>query len=380
MQLKIKPANHEKYTQEQLKSQTAIHKIMIELLISSQQLDAAYLWLCQNRQHYPDNADIWDLRVHWQTEKVRIQQAIKKGNYQFKPLQIITKKDQTTVAIWCASDALVIKLLTDTLEHQLPIHTKCEHVKGHGGGKPSAIKINRIIQQGDYQYVYRTDIKGYYANIDKHILLSQLESVIHDKIILRLLSQIIHYSVELGGEFHTPTKGIARGSSISPLLGAMHLYLIDAYFAQNNNLYYARYMDDFVILTKTRWHLRKAVKRLNQFFNIYGFKQHPDKTFIGRIDKGFDWMGFQFTRDGIVDIAPRSLKKILENIQRLYEQAPQRVAEYLNRSLSYFMGTTDLYRGAKSIYPPRPSSLKGIYPHFSKPTGSVNAPSGAAFK
>ncbi|EJN6713335.1 hypothetical protein NQN45_004200 [Vibrio vulnificus] len=147
-------------------------------------------------------------------------------------------------------------------------------------------------------------------------------------------------SVELGGEFHTPTKGIARGSSISPLLGAMHLYLIDAYFAQNNNLYYARYMDDFVILTKTRWHLRKAVKRLNQFFNIYGFKQHPDKTFIGRIDKGFDWMGFQFTRDGIVDIAPRSLKKILENIQRLYEQAPQRVAEYLNRSLSYFIATT----------------------------------------
>nr|WP_318466695.1 hypothetical protein [Photobacterium leiognathi] len=100
-------------------------------------------------------------------------------------------------------------------------------------------------------------------------------------------------------------------------------------------------MDDFVILTKTRWQLRKAVKKLNQFFNQFSFKQHPDKTFIGKIDKGFDWMGAQFAQSGIVDIAPRSLKKILENIQRLYEQTPQRVAEYLNRSLRYFIASID---------------------------------------
>ena len=243
-------------------------------------------------------------------------------------------------------------MLTLTLSDCLPIHERCEHIKGNGGGKQSALKINKILQQGEYHFVCRTDIKGYYANINKAKLLAQLNPLIKDDIIFNLLIQFVHYSVEDGGIFHTPENGIARGSSLSPLIGAFHLYIMDVYFSQIENIYYARYMDDFIIFTKTRWQLRKAVKKLNQFFNQFSFKQHPDKTFIGRIDKGFDWMGFQFARDGIVDIAPRSLKKILENIQRLYEQAPQRVAEYLNRSLSYFIATTE----STVVFPPAEKS------------------------
>ncbi|HIF9114915.1 TPA: reverse transcriptase domain-containing protein [Photobacterium damselae] len=321
---------------------------ILNVFISDATIDSAYAWVCKNRNHYPPNADIWDLQFHWEKEREKIKQQLLSGKYQFKPLQIITRQDKTrqdktrqdktTIALWDAKDALVIKMLTLTLSDYLPVHEKCEHIKGNGGGKQSALKINKILQQGEYHFVCRTDIKGYYANINKTQLLAQLNPLIQDDVIFNLLIQFVHYIVEDGGTFHTPEKGIARGNSLSPLIGAFHLYIMDVYFSKIENIYYARYMDDFIIFTKTRWQLRKAVKKLNQFFNQFSFKQHPDKTFIGRIDKGFDWMGFQFARDGIVDIAPRSLKKILENIQRLYEQAPQRVAEYVNRSLSYFIG------------------------------------------
>jgi RNA-directed DNA polymerase len=50
---------------------------------------------------------------------------------------------------------------------------------------------------------------------------------------------------------------------------------------------YRRFMDDVIVLTKTRWHLRKAVKIVNQYFNQLKVAQAPDKTFIGRISKGF---------------------------------------------------------------------------------------------
>ncbi|MDQ6961576.1 MAG: hypothetical protein Q9M28_03470, partial [Mariprofundaceae bacterium] len=46
---------------------------------------------------------------------------------------------------------------------------------------------------------------------------------------------------------------------------------------------------------------------LNQFFNHFGFEQHPDKTFIGRTNKGFDWLGFQLNHTGIVGVSVRSL-------------------------------------------------------------------------
>lgn len=45
-------------------------------------------------------------------------------------------------------------------------------------------------------------------------------------------------------------------------------------------------MDDFVILTYSRWQLRKQVKQLNKYLASLGFEKHPDKTFIGKVSRG----------------------------------------------------------------------------------------------
>jgi hypothetical protein len=58
-------------------------------------------------------------------------------------------------------------------------------------------------------------------------------------------------------------------------------------------------MDDILVLAPTRWKLRRAVKRLNQTFTELKLEKHPDKTFIGRIEKGFDFLGYQFRRSWI---------------------------------------------------------------------------------
>uniref|UniRef100_UPI001C10CEDF reverse transcriptase domain-containing protein n=1 Tax=Vibrio vulnificus TaxID=672 RepID=UPI001C10CEDF len=191
-------------------------------------------------------------------------------------------------------------------------------VSGNGGGKVSVQHLDKLIQQKSHSYICRTDIKGYYANINKIRLLEQLRQYVSDHIILDLLYQFLYYSVESGGLFHTPKKGIPRSSALSPLLGAFYLYQIDQHFAQQNNLYYARYMDDFIILTRSRWQLRRAVASLNQFFAYFQFHQHPNKTFIGKINKGFDWMGVWFTHLGAVDIAPRARSNKANTLLRLY--------------------------------------------------------------
>ncbi|HHA2250223.1 TPA: reverse transcriptase domain-containing protein, partial [Enterobacter ludwigii] len=130
-------------------------------------------------------------------------------------------------------------------------------------------------------------------------------------------------------EFHTPESGIARGCALSPLMGALHLHAMDAWFAtqmeqakKNNRpgIYYARYMDDVVILAHTRWQLRRQVRALNQFFTEAGFCQHPDKTFIGRTARGYDWMGAQMSDTGVEGIAHRARTNHLERLRRLYER------------------------------------------------------------
>ncbi|EEJ8659136.1 hypothetical protein NJ45_004865, partial [Salmonella enterica subsp. enterica] len=103
-----------------------------------------------------------------------------------------------------------------------------------------------------------------------------------------------------------------------PLLAAFHLTETDNVFSRNRHVTYARYMDDFLILSPTRWHLRRAVRMLNRHFAQAGFEQHPDKTFIGRVEKGFDWMGFWFTEKGGDGVAPRALQNFKDRLRRLY--------------------------------------------------------------
>jgi RNA-directed DNA polymerase len=38
-------------------------------------INQAYQWLCQQRRHWSANADVWELRRHWHTEKHNIQQV-----------------------------------------------------------------------------------------------------------------------------------------------------------------------------------------------------------------------------------------------------------------------------------------------------------------
>jgi hypothetical protein len=63
---------------------------------------------------------------------------------------------------------------------------------------------------------------------------------------------------------------------------------------------------------------------MNQWFEKAGLQQHPDKTFIGRIERGFDWLGYAFNERGRVQPAAKTSQKFILNLHRLYEQARRR--------------------------------------------------------
>ncbi|MGL4666761.1 MAG: reverse transcriptase domain-containing protein [Saezia sp.] len=303
----------------------------------------AYRWLCKCRQRAPANAQVWHVRFFWRALKESTYRAVQEGRYQLTPMRIYKHAGGDAYAQWSALDALVLKWLALTIEQYLPRHPRCEHLKGHGGSKASIARLAHAITQrpSPMRFVCRTDIKGYYQHIRKEELYGVVCNYVTAPASRALLHQFLHYSVEYGGEFHTPTTGISRGCALSPLLGGVLLDHVDRHFASQPALTYARYMDDFIILTHRRWPLRRAVRDLNRFFNLSGFEQHPDKTYIGRVEHGFDWLGVQLSDLGVISISPRSLEHHRKRCRQLYEQARSkgqthqqalaRVAQYQSR-------------------------------------------------
>jgi len=80
-------------------------------------------------------------------------------------------------------------------------------------------------------------------------------------------------------------------------MGAFYLKLLNER-VEKTGLAYARFMDDWVILAPTRWKLRAAIRLVNDTLAELHVEPHPDKTFIGRISRGFDFLGYAFTPRG----------------------------------------------------------------------------------
>lgn len=146
--------------------------------------------------------------------------------------------------------------------------------------------------------------------------------------------QFLNRGVEWGGLYQDIQRGIPRGASLSPLLGAFYLLELDRRL-ENLEVKYFRYMDDILILATTRWKLRKAILALNQTFDGLKLAKHPDKTAMGRVERGFDFLGYHFKPHGI-SLATQTLSNCASTALRLYEQEPphskvSRLGEYLRR-------------------------------------------------
>ena len=154
---------------------------------------------------------------------------------------------------------------------------------------------------------------------------------VQDEAVLALLWGYLRRYVNDGRKFIDITQGISLGCPLSPLMGALYLKPLDDRMAELG-CFYVRFMDDWVVLAPTRWRLRKAIKAMNEVMADLRVEQHPDKTFIGRIARGFDFLGYWFTTEGL-GIASKTVERCLEKVSRLYEQGAsvRRIGEYVGR-------------------------------------------------
>ena len=254
-------------------------------LIANCYLDRAFIWLCEHRATCLLKIDI---ARNWPEYKDALRQRLLSGCYQLSPLDVVPIGTGTvqggTIGRWQSNDALLIKALTLWLQDKLRTRWQrnCYHVAGHGGLKGAVRKVHEALPA--YRFCFKTDIASYYYSMDHAYVMQGFAKYIKDKRILALIYQCLNRVEIYRAEHKLVDKGICKGCSLSPLIASLYLLELDAEMAKSENkqrIAYVRYMDDFVVLAKTRHHLRQVIKTTYHVLERMKLKLARDKTFIG---------------------------------------------------------------------------------------------------
>jgi RNA-directed DNA polymerase len=168
-----------------------------------------------------------------------------------------------------------------------------------------------------YHWVFETDIKACFDEIDHSALMDRLRARIKDKRVCSLVKAFLKSGVltEPGGREETWT-GTPQGGILSPLLANIALSALDDHFDRQwhqemgtyarrstrrrhdqGNWRLIRYADDLVLMVSGDRHHAEALREeVAAVLAPLGLRLAPEKTRVVHIDEGFDFLGFHIRR------------------------------------------------------------------------------------
>ena len=159
-------------------------------------------------------------------------------------------------------------------------------------------------------YILKMDIAKYFDNIDKKILLDILEKRIKDKDVMWLINEILYANKR--------EKGLEIGNYTSQMFANIYLNEYDWYVKRELNIkYFSRYMDDSIILVKTKQEAIQALENIKRFLKENLHLELNSKTQIFKSLQGVNYCGYKINeyRLKIRDKGKKKLKKKIKYLR-----------------------------------------------------------------
>lgn len=159
-------------------------------------------------------------------------------------------------------------------------------------------------------YILKMDIAKYFDNIDKKILVSILEKRIKDKDVMWLINEILYANKR--------EKGLEIGNYTSQMFANIYLNEYDWYVKINLHIkYFSRYMDDSILLVKTKKEAIQALENIKRFLKENLNLELNSKTQIFKSSQGVNYCGYKINeyRLKIRDKGKKKLKKKIKYLR-----------------------------------------------------------------
>jgi retron-type reverse transcriptase len=163
----------------------------------------------------------------------------------------------------------------------------CRQGKGFHSASKRIQQFTRKAQSSGPVYVLQADIAKYFPSIHHDTMMDILARTIRDKDVLWLCCIVIKRS---GFDY----RGIPVGALTSQLFANIYLDQLDHYIKDDLGVkFYARYMDDFVIISNDKQQLRDLLGRIEQFLQDRLHLDLNPKTDIFPVSRGIDFCGYR---------------------------------------------------------------------------------------
>lgn len=182
-------------------------------------------------------------------------------------------------------------------------------------------------------YILKMDIKKYFENVNKNIVYEILQRKIKDEKVLWLTREIL-YSNE--GENNLPI-----GNYTSQMFANIYLNELDQYVKHKlKGKYYFRYMDDAILIRKTKEEAKNDLENITEFLKEKLKLELNKKTQIFKNKQGVNFCGYKINeyRLKIRDKGKRKLKKKVKELKQKVEQgkiSSKEAKRYLAGHLGY---------------------------------------------
>ena len=236
------------------------------------------------------------------------------------PRKAIISKASTqkkrSVYIYPEAESMVLKLLTYLLLREYD-HIFSDGLYSFRPGRNAQNAFRKIssIHDIDKMYSYKVDVSDYFNSIDTARLVPMLEKTIEDEDLLKFLTDLLcEKRVYFDGKIITEEKGIMAGTPQASFFANLYLCDLDHYFT-DKGIPYARYSDDIIVFAKTKEELEGYAKKIKDTLREKGLNVNPKKESYSEPGEKWVFLGFSY-ENGIIDIAPASIKKIKGKMRR----------------------------------------------------------------
>jgi RNA-directed DNA polymerase len=298
---------------------------LYSLLYNRQWLLAAWHHVRQNagsRTAGSDGVDRKRFEEEFETHFETLRAALKAGTFEPVPVRRVTIPKPHGVrrlGIPGLHDRIVQEALRMILE---PIWEADFHQHSYGF-RPTRRTMDAIAYLGcrltgtggkTYQWITEGDIAACFDSIPHRKLMKVVARRIEDKKIRRLLWKFLRAGVMVQNTYQPTLTGLPQGAILSPVLANIYLHQLDQYMEEHYlslskwqkrqrrlagqaNCLYARYADDFVVLSNGSKRQAKGVKtELHGVLQRLGLTLSLEKTKVTHITDGSQFLGFWLER------------------------------------------------------------------------------------